>query len=148
MPQAGYLKDIDPTDVAAGEQIRQWFVDDEEGRRRLEFYANPTAWFALLGPSRHGWLLQIDGHPVGLVDMEINGERGYIAYYVAPEHRGLGYGTEAIRLVAEHARALGLKMLEGSVEPDNAASIAALRRAGFAFGELDEEEMFPVELVL
>lgn len=148
MPQAGCLKDIVPTEIEAGEQIRRWFTDDEEGRRRLEFYASPHDWFTLLGPSRHGWFVEVDGHAVGLIDMEVDGERGYIAYYIAPQHRGLGYGTEAIRLMTEHARALGLAVLEGSVEPDNAPSIAALRRAGFVFGELDEEEMFPVELVL
>ena len=128
--------------------IQRWFADDEEGIRRLEFYAQPELWFALLGPTRLGWFVIVDDHPVGFIDMEIDGESGYIAYYVAPEFRGLGYGTQTLQVMLDKARELGLALLDGGVDPDNAASIAALKRAGFEVGPLDEEGMLPVRVSL
>jgi RimJ/RimL family protein N-acetyltransferase len=130
------------------ELIRAWFADDEEGNRRLEFYAQPELWFSLLGPTRRGWFIIEGDHPVGFIDMEIDGDSGYIAYYVAPEYRGLGYGNQALQLMLDQARELGLAVLDGGVDPDNAASIAALKRAGFEIGPLDEEDMLPVTISL
>ena len=130
------------------ELIRRWFDDDAEGNRRLAFYAQPALWFSLLGPTRHGWLVIDQDQPVGFLDIEVDGGCGYIAYYVAPAFRGVGYGNQALRLMLETARELGIAKLEGGVDPDNAASLAALKRAGFEIGPVDEEGMFPVTMSL
>jgi RimJ/RimL family protein N-acetyltransferase len=148
VPHSAHLKDIGSTDAEAAEQIRRWFAKDAEGRRRLEFYANPADWFALLGPSRHGWFVIIGEEPVGLIDMEVNDGCGYIAYYVAPDHRGQGYGTETVRLMIEQARTLGLTSLDGGVDVDNIASIAALKKNVSTFDDVDDEGMFPVRITL
>lgn len=148
MPKSASLTEIDSADAEATELICHWFADDEEGRHRLEFYANPAGWFSLLGPARHGWFVVIDDKPAGLIDMEVNDDCGYIAYYVAPDHRGQGYGTETVRLMIEQACVLGLKHLDGSVDVDNTASIAALTHNGFSLGEIDDEGMYPVKITL
>lgn len=148
MLNSSHLKGLASTDAEAAEQIRRWFAEDAEGRRRMEFYANPADWFALLGPSRHGWFVITGEEPVGLVDMEVNDCCGYIAYYVAPDHRGQGRGTETVRLMIEQARMLGLTSLDGGVDVDNIASIAALKKNGFAFDDVDDEGMFPVRITL
>lgn len=146
MPHSTSLRNLGTPDDS--ELIRSWFADDEEGNRRLEFYAQPELWFSLFGPTRHGWFVIDRDHPVGFIDMEINGEAGYIAYYVAPEYRGLGHGNRTLLLMLDQARQIGLASLEGGVDPDNAASIAALKRAGFEIGPLDEEDMLPVTISL
>jgi RimJ/RimL family protein N-acetyltransferase len=134
--------------ISEAEQIRIWFLDDAEGNRRLSSYANPDDWFKLLGPSRHVSLVVSEDQSLGFVDMELEGSTGYFAYYVAPNFRGRGYGVEVLRLTIAQARALGLTVLKGGVEPDNAASVATLKRVGFDLLPEDGEGMLPTRLVL
>lgn len=88
------------------------------------------------------------GDAIGFIDMEIVDKVGYFSYYVAPASRNAGYGTQALRALIDFASTLGIGELIGGVEPDNAASIAALRKAGFEVLGLDEDGMFPVRTVL
>jgi RimJ/RimL family protein N-acetyltransferase len=134
--------------ISEAEQIRAWFVDDAEGNRRLSSYADPNDWFKLLGPSRHVWLVMFEDQPLGLVDIEVDDSTGYFAYYVAPEFRGKGNGAEVLRLTIAQAREFGLTALEGGVEPDNVASVAALKRVGFDLLPEDSEGMLPTRFVL
>lgn len=61
---------------------------------------------------------------------------GHIGYAVVPWKRGRGYATEALRLMLDEAREVGLNRLELTTEPDNAASRRAIEANG---GELVEE---------
>lgn len=55
-----------------------------------------------------------------------------IGYTVAPACRGAGIGREAVTaLAARLFRDMGKRRLVASVDPDNAASVALLERAGF-----------------
>jgi RimJ/RimL family protein N-acetyltransferase len=55
-----------------------------------------------------------------------------MSYWTFPPFRGKGYAGRAIRLATEWAFAeLGVARMEIYVEPDNGASRAAARRAGF-----------------
>jgi RimJ/RimL family protein N-acetyltransferase len=59
-------------------------------------------------------------------------ETGELAYLVAPEARGRGLAPRAVRLVSEWAFAeLGLERLQLRIAPENEASHAVARRAGF-----------------
>lgn len=129
-------------------QIRTWFAGDTDGNHHLSSYADPEQWFKLLGPSRRGWFVVAEDRPIAFIDLEVNDRTGYFAYYVAPEFRGQGYGTETLRLLIEQAREFDLTTLEGGVEPDNAASIAALKKTGFELLPLDDEGMLPVTRVI
>jgi len=113
-------------------------------------YIKPEQWRKLLGPSRRGWFFTsiASGRAVGFIDLEIDGDTGYFSYYIAPESRGAGHGTQALRALIDLARQLGLGELQGGVEPDNTASIAALKKAGFQLLDLDEDDMLPVRIVL
>jgi RimJ/RimL family protein N-acetyltransferase len=59
------------------------------------------------------------------------GHRAEIGYWLAPEARGRGVATRALRLVVDWSLAQGLVRLELFTRPDNAASGAVARRAGF-----------------
>lgn len=113
-------------------------------------YARPEEWRKLFTPSRRGWFFNsvVTGRAVGFIDLEVDGGTGYFSYYIAPESRGTGHGTQALRALIELARQLGLAELRGGVEPDNVASIAALKKAGFQLLDLDEDDMFPVWMEL
>ena len=65
-----------------------------------------------------------------------------VGYTVLPHLRGRGYATAALRaLVADAAAAPGVRVVRASVSPDNAASLAVVRRVGFVHvGEQVDEE--------
>ena len=130
--------------------IGNWFVGDVEGARHMASYARPEEWRKLLSSSRRGWFFTsaATGRAVGFIDLEIDGETGYFSYYIAPASRGTGLGAQALRALIELARQLGIGDLKGGVEPDNVASIAALKRVGFQLLDLDEDDMFPVWMEL
>ncbi|WP_420124952.1 GNAT family N-acetyltransferase [Longimicrobium sp.] len=63
---------------------------------------------------------------------------GHVGYDVNTEHRGKGYATRAIRLIASLARLCGVMPLWLLIEPNNDASRRAAERAGFTFVDIVE----------
>ncbi|EEB74411.1 GNAT family N-acetyltransferase [Thermococcus sp. AM4] len=58
---------------------------------------------------------------------------GELFYYLAPEERGKGYGTEVVRLLCEYAfRHLNLRKVWAKVHSDNIPSIRVLEKNGFS----------------
>jgi [ribosomal protein S5]-alanine N-acetyltransferase len=56
----------------------------------------------------------------------------YLGYQVGEPFAGRGYMTEAIELVLRYAfREMKLHRLEANIQPENGASIAIVKRAGF-----------------
>ena len=59
-------------------------------------------------------------------------QSAYVGYGGVAGLEGLGYMTEGMRLVLDHAFGeLGLHRLEANIQPGNTASIALVRRCGF-----------------
>jgi ribosomal-protein-alanine N-acetyltransferase len=57
----------------------------------------------------------------------------YLSYYVGAPYARQGYMTEGMELLLRHAfRNLHLHRLEANIQPGNVASIALVRRCGFA----------------
>ena len=66
-----------------------------------------------------------------------------VGYTVVPEQRGRGYAHELLAALVEEARASdsNVRVVRATVRPDNAASLAVVRRAGFAHvGEQWDDE--------
>ena len=65
---------------------------------------------------------------------------GEIFYYLAPEERGRGYGTELAKLLCDYAfKHLNLRKVWAKVHADNAPSIRILEKNGFTLaGRLRE----------
>ena len=56
----------------------------------------------------------------------------YLGYYAERPHDGQGYMTEGMRLVLRYAFThMTLHRVEANVQPENAASIALVKRSGF-----------------
>ncbi|RZS41038.1 RimJ/RimL family protein N-acetyltransferase [Herbihabitans rhizosphaerae] len=70
---------------------------------------------------------------IGVIRLAIGIHRNAkIGYMIAADHWGHGYGTDAARtLITFGFRELGLHRITGAAGPDNAASIATLKRLGF-----------------
>jgi [ribosomal protein S5]-alanine N-acetyltransferase len=54
-----------------------------------------------------------------------------IGYGILPEFRGEGYATEAVAALLEWAQGEGIRHFIASVSPDNAPSLAIVRKLGF-----------------
>jgi ribosomal-protein-alanine N-acetyltransferase len=77
-----------------------------------------------------------DGAIVGFLNLSeiVRGpfKSAYLGYGAVAAHAGQGYMTEAMRLVLREAFGrLRLHRVEANIQPDNAASIALAKRAGF-----------------
>jgi RimJ/RimL family protein N-acetyltransferase len=74
----------------------------------------------------------VKGAPiVGTVGLHDKGEGLEIGYWIAPDHWGRGYATEAARGALEVARALGHRRVLAGHYVDNPASGRVLRKLGF-----------------
>jgi ribosomal-protein-alanine N-acetyltransferase len=61
-----------------------------------------------------------------------NFRSAYTGYYALAPYAGRGLMTEGLQLAVGHAfRRLGLHRVEANIQPENAASIALVRRCGF-----------------
>lgn len=73
------------------------------------------------------------GRVAGSIGMSVNDSgTGHIGYWCAPDARGRGLTTRALRLLCTHALAeLGLQRLELITDPDNHASQRVAEKVGF-----------------
>jgi RimJ/RimL family protein N-acetyltransferase len=118
---------------AAGEM--SWFGFKEPGRlaRRVAAQETLTAERGMLAvvDEADGIVGEVSWHQASNGPPP-NGLCWNIGIWIAPEHRGKGYGSEAQRLVAaylfEHSY---LERVEAGTEADNVAEQRALEKAGF-----------------
>jgi RimJ/RimL family protein N-acetyltransferase len=77
---------------------------------------------------------ELDGHPVGQVRLDRRADDwAEISITVAPEARGRGIGRQVIAAgSSEGADELAVQRIVARIKPDNAASAAAFRNAGYA----------------
>jgi ribosomal-protein-alanine N-acetyltransferase len=101
--------------------------------------AGYAAYLARIADPRHvGFLLRRreDDALLGVVNVNeiVRGvfQSGYLGYWIGGPHAANGYMTEGLALVLRHAFGpLRLHRVEANIQPDNAASIALVRRLGF-----------------
>lgn len=77
-----------------------------------------------------------DGAIVGSINLSqifLGGFRSaYLGYFVGAQYSGQGYMTEALQLTLRYAfEYLKLHRIEANIQPENIASIALVKRAGF-----------------
>lgn len=79
------------------------------------------------------WAYVVDGRYCGNIELRPGGVLGY---NTAPWARGQGLTARALRLVAAHAHAQGLRRLELHIAVNNAASRRTAEKAGYTFAGL------------
>ncbi|MDP6403372.1 MAG: GNAT family N-acetyltransferase [SAR202 cluster bacterium] len=98
-----------------------------------------SEWFrrTIASPSSRIYVVELDDEPVGQVRFDkVSSDEAEIDVYIAPEHRGRGLGTLALRLTREMARKdLGIAGVIGIVKTSNPASCAAFQKADFVESE-------------
>jgi ribosomal-protein-alanine N-acetyltransferase len=70
---------------------------------------------------------------INLSQIFLSGFRNaYLGYFIGAQYSGQGYMTEAVQLMLRYAfEHLKLHRLEANIQPENIASIALVKRAGF-----------------
>jgi RimJ/RimL family protein N-acetyltransferase len=102
---------------------RSFFVEQEQARLRGEELS-----FALVEPFAQETVLGGGS----LYDVDLEQGRAAVGYWLAPDARGRGVVTHAVRLVAHWAfEDLGVARLELTCAPDNHASQRVAERCGF-----------------
>jgi RimJ/RimL family protein N-acetyltransferase len=103
---------------------RDYFAEQEEARLRGEGLS-----FALVEPRDQDVVLGA----ISLQEVRLDQGCAAVGYWLAPEARGRGAATRAVRLLARWAFAeLGLARLELTCGPDNEASQRIAERCGFS----------------
>jgi dTDP-4-amino-4,6-dideoxygalactose transaminase/RimJ/RimL family protein N-acetyltransferase len=84
----------------------------------------------------HWFVIEAEGRRVGtiaLYSVSADGRKAeWGRFVIAPEHRGQGWGRRALRLLVDHARALGVRRLRCEVAADNPGAEGLYRSLGFA----------------
>lgn len=98
--------------------------------------ADAERWYQQVSGNPLGWVIEHDGRCVGAVGLRTlddASQRAKLAIGIfLPAHRGKGLGTEAMRLVLDHAfGALALRVIRVRVLAFNARAIAVYERCGF-----------------
>ena len=81
----------------------------------------------------HQFAITANERVVGSIGMKVNDFRtGHLGYWCAPDARGHGVTTRALRLLCNHAfEELELERLELITDPDNRASQRVAEKVGF-----------------
>jgi ribosomal protein S18 acetylase RimI-like enzyme len=105
---------------------------DEARRRQIfaQFVCDPTfgrVWFIENGGRRAGYVILTIGF-----SFEYRGKESFIdELYVLPEFRNRGIARQAMHLVAEAARELGINAIHLEVSTTNESALSLYRRLGF-----------------
>jgi len=111
------------------------WVNDRETRNKsfcIEniAYEEHVEWFQrkMREASCQMFILMRDEKEAGQIRIDWQGNAGEISYSIAPEYRGMGLGSEILRLAEPYA---GGKILWGRVRGDNAASAKCFEKNGY-----------------
>ncbi len=84
----------------------------------------------------HWFVIEAEGRRVGAIALygfsADRTEAEWGRFVIAPEHRGQGWGRRALRLLIDHARALGVRRLRCEVVAGNPRAEGLYRSLGFA----------------
>jgi RimJ/RimL family protein N-acetyltransferase/8-oxo-dGTP pyrophosphatase MutT (NUDIX family) len=103
-----------PTYARHRKAVEEWRQAYADGRRVVAF------------------AVEHDGELVGSVEVRnVGNDTGALSWTLYAGHRGHGYATRAVRLLADYAiDALGMQRVQAEVDPDNERALRVATRAG------------------
>ncbi|AOF90311.1 GNAT family N-acetyltransferase [Sinorhizobium sp. RAC02] len=109
--------------------LRKWF-EDKELLRRLSF--PDDEWFAYVtnGDTARCWMAYRSDEAIAEIQVDRDGEHGYIELAVRPDLRGCGIGTAVLSTFLAGPGKTYM-ILDARIDPDNSASLACFLRCGF-----------------
>lgn len=135
------LDDVEAHLTGEDDLLVRWLSGGPGTREGVEgYFRHCREQWETAGPLRaFGIRVDAGGVLAGTVDLRFAGEglapgQVNVAYGLYPSWRGRGLATRAVRLVCQYAADEGAEEAVIRVEPENRASAAVARRAGFAPG--------------
>jgi RimJ/RimL family protein N-acetyltransferase len=133
------LREVTPEDAA---DLYRWRMSPDT---RVQFrlmdevpFAEHQAYLARYfepGNDDRWFIVEAGGEPVGAIALYAFSPDGAAAewgrFVVSPEHRGRGWGRRSLRLLMDHARALGVRDLRCEVLAGNTVAEGLYHRLGF-----------------
>lgn len=112
-------------------EIQHWIPFIPRPYRREDALAFVRGELENVGP--HTYAIVEGGAVVGSIGMNVNRSRtGHVGYWCAPEARGRGVATRALRLLSRYGfDELALQRLELITDPENAASQRVAEKVGY-----------------
>jgi RimJ/RimL family protein N-acetyltransferase len=132
------------------ELIKKWFENDSIGMRFLPTYRSTDDYKHLIDfKKRYLFIVSNDENPIGFLDFEIDTpEIGYVAFFIAPELRGKGFGYELLTEGLKLPEVKQVKVVEAGIEKENEISKKLLEKAGFSYVYTDEDNMLMYQIRL
>lgn len=127
-------EDIEPAVAGHDEEISRWRGTVGERPTVQQQRAAVDEWRRAYDEGRAvvAFLVEVQGRPVGHVEVRNAGDGvGRLTWTLFAGHRGFGYATRAVRLLADYAvDALGVRRVEAEVDAANERSLRVATRAG------------------
>ena len=81
------------------------------------------------------WVIESrQGDPMGQIVTGPQGDYYWLGYILHPDFRGIGYTTEAVKLLVNHLfRTKDIVRIQAECSPRNIASVRVLEKAGFTY---------------
>ncbi len=114
-----------------------WYEDEAS-----QYFELPTEkWLKYVtdAPNVHAWKFVDGDELVGLVQADVEEDKGYMGFIVSPTHRRKGYGLRILEYLERAPLLAGVRLFFGSVEPKNTNSIQLLLKAGYK-GDVDKRD--------
>lgn len=133
------VDDVDQVLALVGdERVTAWLSFDSRSRAEADAMVAGTLERARAEPRSEYYLavaLPAGDEIVGFVRLGLDGvQAAKLGYAVHADKWGRGYATEAVRLMLDFGFGrLGLQRISAAIGPDNAASIAVVRRLGLQY---------------
>jgi len=157
------VEDVDEAVAGHDEVIAHWFGWPKDGVNAERMRAAIARWHIGYdeGRTEVAFAAEVDGTLVGSVDLRRRDEGvGELSWILFKGHRGQGYATRAVRMLADYALTdegqggLGYWRVEAKVEPGNQDSLRVATRSGLrregvrrvepGEGDRDETESYVV----
>ena len=132
------LREVKDTDC---DMLFQWANDTETRKNSFHtdkiLYENHVGWFQekLQNPDCQIFILMREGNEVGQIRLDWNKNVGEISFDIASKYRGLGLGSQILKLVEVYARR---KILFGKVKKGNIASSRCFEKNQYEKKEMPE----------
>lgn len=131
-----YLKPVSGEDC---DLLFEWVNDNEVRSNAFNSskvkYEEHNKWFneKLNSQNTFIYILYNDAVPIGQIRIDICEGTGIIDYSIARKYRGLGYGTDLIRILEEQIfiDKINISQLVGKVKATNMPSRRAFKKAGY-----------------
>ena len=122
--------------------VQRWLPDWQNFDKRAERWISLVRrHYALCNPMENeqfiSWAITFDSRIIGQIGIGPKLDGLEIGYFIGEDHQSRGFATEAVKAVVKYAfDVFGFSRVIATVQPENLASNAVVKKAGFSFAEV------------